>query len=145
MINGGLGVDEYYVQFVPPATFGVIFDRATHKLYLVRANGEKTLLRRDADRIYTLRGFIGLRQRESRTLVLGLDVEDEIIRRILFSFRTMEDLCDSVRQFCPSVENADTINDVWGPAVFDAIDQGSAQCHAADRNRSGHRGFRVQL
>ena len=120
----GLRGDEYYVQFVPPATFGVILDRATSDIYLVRADGKRALLRREADRIYALRGFIGLRQREGRTLNLGRGIEDKIIRQILYSFETIEKLRMAVLKFCPSTENAQTMNDDWGRDVFQVEDSG---------------------
>ena len=57
MIDIGLNIDEYYVQFNPPATFGVIYNRVTKKVYLVRANGERSTLRRASDKIYASRTY----------------------------------------------------------------------------------------
>ena len=118
MIDIGLSPHEYYVQFVPPATFGVIYDRVTKKVYLVRANGERTTLRRTADKIYTLRGFIGLRKREERSLELGRGTEDEIIRNVLVGFEGLEKLRSAVGKYCPFSENAGIISDFWGAKVF---------------------------
>jgi hypothetical protein len=119
LIDIGLSADEHYVQFVPPATFGVILERATEKVYQVLANGERCILRSAADKIYTLRGFIGLRRREERDLELGWSsIEDEIIRIVLFSFGSYEKLCTAVWKHCPLKENAEIIRDIWGPAVF---------------------------
>jgi hypothetical protein len=126
MLDIGLSVNEYYIQFVPPATFGVILDRSSYdrKISLVRTNGERTVLKRSADKIYVLRGFIGLRRREVRRLELGWDVEDEIIRIILGSFGCLERLRGAVWKYCPCFENAEIINEVWGTVVLDAEDNG---------------------
>lgn len=118
MIDIGLSPHELYVQFVPPATFGVIFDRVTTKVYLVRANGERSALRRAADRIYTLRGFIGLRKREGRSLELGWEVEDEIIQHVLSGFASFENLRAAVEKNCPFPEHAGIIVDHWGPKAL---------------------------
>jgi hypothetical protein len=127
MLDIGLSANEFYVQFVPPATFGVILDRSgsSHeRISLVRANGERTVLRRSADKIYALRGFIGLRRREVRRLELGWDVEDEIIRIILESFGCLERLRGAVWKHCPCFENAEIINETWGTVVLEAEDKG---------------------
>jgi len=118
MIDIGLSPHEIYVQFVPPATFGVIFDRVTKKVHLVRANGERSTLRRAADRIYTLRGFISLRRREGRSLDLGWEIEDEIIRHVLSGFASLENLSAAVQKNCTFSENARIIVDLWGPKVL---------------------------
>jgi hypothetical protein len=124
MFDVQVGVNEYYVQFVPPATFGVILDRANRKVYLVLANGERTPLRRTADKIYTLRGFIGLRRREDRTLTLGWSMEDNLIRLILYSFGTADKLEAAVWKYCPSVETAEAINELWGPEILVPMETG---------------------
>lgn len=121
MIDIGLTADEHYVQFVPPATFGVIYNQVTKKLYLVRANGERTKLRDAADKIYTLRGFIGLRRRQDTDLELGLEIEDEIIRNVLFSFGSSEKLHEAVEKYCPFAENAEIITNVWATTIFGNI------------------------
>jgi len=119
LIDIGLNIDEYYVQFNPPSTFGVIYNRVTKKTILVRANGERSTLRRTADKIYTLRGFIGLRRREELELELGWEkTEDDIIRNILYSFSSAEDLKDAVSRFCPFAESAEIIINVWAPTIF---------------------------
>jgi len=125
LIDIGLSVSEHYIQFVPPATFGVIYDNAEETIQLVRANGERTQLRKTADKIYTLRGFLGLRRRESRDLELRCAVEDEIIRRVLTSFGSSESLHAAVRRFCPNSENAETITQLWAPEVFDIQGDGT--------------------
>jgi hypothetical protein len=117
-------VNEHYIQFVPPATFGVIYDSALATIQLVRANGERTQLRKTADKIYTLRGFLGLRRREARDLELRCAVEDEIIRRVLTSFGSSQSLHAAVRRFCPNSENAEAITQLWAPEVFDTQDDG---------------------
>jgi hypothetical protein len=128
LIDIGLSPDEHYVQFVPPATFGVILDRAMEKVYLVRANGERSILRRAADKIYTLRGFIGLRRREEGDLELGWSsIEDEIIRLVLLSFGSYEKLCTAVWKYCPLRENAEIIRDIWAANVFIRDIQGITQ------------------
>lgn len=114
MVDIGLTENEHYVQFVPPATFGVILDRETNKMYLVRADGEKVRLRRAADKIYTLRGFIGLRQREERDIVLGNEIEDDMIRSILITFEDLTELRDAVFDYCPCEDNAHIIITIWG-------------------------------
>ena len=119
LIDIGLNIDEYYVQFNPPSTFGVIYNRVTKKTILVRANGERSTLRRTADKIYTLRGFVGLRRREELELELGWEkTEDDIIRNILYSFSSVEDLKDAVSKFCPFAESAEIIINVWAPTIF---------------------------
>jgi hypothetical protein len=85
-------------------------------------------LRRAADKIYTLRGFIGLRRREEGDLELGLSsIEDEIIRHVLFSFGSFEKLCTAVRKYCPLRENAEIIRDIWAASVFIQDIQGITQ------------------
>lgn len=121
LIDIGLKADERYVQFVPPATFGVIYNQVTKKVYLVRANGERTKLRDAADKIYTLRGFIGLRRRQDMDLELGLEIEDDIIRNVLFSFGSSEKLHQAVGKYCPFAENAEIITNVWATTVFGNI------------------------
>jgi len=118
LIDIGLTADEHYVQFVPPATFGVIYNQVMKKLYLVRANGERTKLRDTADKIYTLRGFIGLRRRQDMDLELGLEIEDDIIRNVLFSFGSSEKLHEAVEKYCPFAENAEIITNVWATTIF---------------------------
>ena len=119
MIDIGLTIDECYVQFNPPATFGVIYDRVTTKVYLVRADGERSTLRGASDKIYILRGFIGLRLREDLELELGWEkLEDDIIRNVLSSFGSIEDLKDAVCKFCPFAESAEIITNIWAPTIF---------------------------
>ena len=118
LIDIGLNANEHYVQFVPPSTFGVIYNWATKEIYLIRANGARSKLRRAADKIYILRGFIGLRQRENMELELGSDIQDDIIRNVLFSFGTLEKLLDAVWKHCPFAENADIITNVWASTIF---------------------------
>ena len=125
LIDIGLKEDERYVQFVPPATFGVIFNRATTEVLLVLSNGDRSVLRRTADKIYTLRGFIALRRREERELELGGEVEDDIIRHILFMFGSLEKLREAVTKFCPLRENARVIAQTWGPCVFPEDEEGN--------------------
>jgi len=129
LIDIGLNADEYYVQFVPPATFGVIFNRATTEVLLVLSNGEKSALRRTAEKIYTLRGFIALRRREQRELELGGEVEDDIIRHILVSFGSLEKLREGVRKFCPLRENSQVIAQVWALSVFPEEGEGNFILH----------------
>jgi hypothetical protein len=117
-IDIGLNADEHYVQFVPPATFGVIYNRVAAKVYLVRADGERSPLRGTADKIYVLRGFIGLRRREERKLELRWDIEDNIIRNVLCSFGSHEKLRAAVSKHCPFSENAEIINNMWASKVF---------------------------
>jgi hypothetical protein len=124
LIDIGLSVNEHYVQFVPPATFGVIYDSALKTIQLVRANSQRTLLRKAADKMYTLRGFLGLRRREGRDLALRWDIEDEIIRCVLTSFGSSEKLQSAVWKYCPNTENAEAITQLWGPEVFNADDSG---------------------
>lgn len=119
MIDIGLNIDEYYVQFNPPATFGVIYNQVTKKVYLVRADGERGTLRRASDKIYSLRGFIGLRRREDLDLELGWkEVEDDIIRNVLLSFGSIEELKEAVCKFCSFAESADIIMNIWAPTIF---------------------------
>jgi hypothetical protein len=119
MIDIGLNIDEYYVQFNPPATFGVIYNQATKKVYLVRADGERGTLRRASDKIYSLRGFIGLRRREDLELELGWkEVEDDIIRNVLLSFGSIKELKEAVCKFCSFAESADIIMNIWAPTIF---------------------------
>ena len=118
LIDIGLKDNEYYVQFVPPATFGVILNRSLNKIHLVRADGQKTILRRIPDKIYTLRGFIGLRQRHNRAFRLGDEIEDEMIRNILLTFGSFEQLRKAVADYCPCKESADTITKVWACGIF---------------------------
>src|SRR5271169_69791 len=118
LIDIGLKAEEHYVQFVPPATFGVIYNRATTQVQLVLSDGERSVLRRTADKIYTLRGFIALRRRLERELELGGEVEDDIIRHILSTFGSVEKLREAVRKFCPLRENAQVIAEVWALCVF---------------------------
>ena len=124
LIDIGLRVNEHYVQFVPPATFGVIYDSALKTIQLVRANGQQTLLRKTADKMYTLRGFLGLRRRECRGLELRWGIEDEIIRCVLTSFGSLQKLKAAVWKYCPNSENAEVIIQLWAPEVFDVIDSG---------------------
>jgi len=124
LIDIGLSVDEHYVQFVPPATFGVIYDSALKTIRLVRANSERTLLQKTADKMYTLRGFLGLRRRECRQLELKSGIEDEIIRCVLSSFGSTEKLQAAVWKYCPNTENAETITQLWAPEVFHTEDTG---------------------
>lgn len=126
MIDIGLNINECYVQFNPPAIFGVVYNRNTKKVYLIRANGERSTLRRASDKIYTLRGFIGLRQRERLVLELGRSgVEDDIIRNVLFSFGSVENLKDAVCKFCPFAESAQIITNTWAPTIFPENIEGS--------------------
>lgn len=118
LIDIGLSADEHYVQFVPPATFGVIFNSATTALQVVLANGDRSELRRTADKIYALRGFIALRRREERQLELGREVEDDIIRHILYAFGSLGKLREAVRNYCPLRENAEVLAYTWAPCVF---------------------------
>lgn len=124
LIDIGLSVNEHYVQFVPPATFGVIYDSALKTIQLVRANGQRTLLRKTGDKMYTLRGFLGLRRRECKRLELRWEIEDEIIRCVLTSFGSLEKLKAAVWKYCPNTENAEVITQLWAPEVFDAIELG---------------------
>ena len=126
MIDIGLSANEHYIQFVPPATFGVIYDGSKNKVYLVRANGERTSLRRTADKIYALRGFIGLRHRENKELELGRSIEDVIIRHILLSFGLYEKLRQAVWKFCPFSESAEVITELWAPAVL--VENSESRC-----------------
>jgi hypothetical protein len=118
LIDIGLKPTEHYVQFVPPATFGVIFDRATTKVHLVQTDGQKVVLRHLPDKIYSLRGFIGFRQRGNREMPLGDKVEDEIIRTIILTFVDIRNLRDAVEEYCPCELSANIIMKVWGKAVF---------------------------
>jgi hypothetical protein len=118
LIDVGLSAHQYYIQFVPPATFGVIYDRSKRSIHLVRANSERILLRRTSDKIYVLRGFVGLRRRERRDVTLFSGIEDEIIRTIVSSFEKLEKLRTAVWKYCPLLENARIITDIWGQDVF---------------------------
>jgi len=118
LIDIGLKPSEHYVQFVPPATFGIILDRATKKTYLVRADGQKTVLRHIPDKVYSLRGFVGLRQREKREMALGHKIEDEMIRNIISTFESSEELHEAVEEYCPYEPSADVILTVWAREVF---------------------------
>jgi hypothetical protein len=124
LVDIGLNASEIYVQFVPPSTFGVIYDRHWRRVYLVRANGERNVLRRSSDKVYVLRGFIGLRQRECRVTELGVDVEDEIIRIVLCMFGSLGKLQDAVKKYCSFQESAAVLLSVWAPVVFGASAQG---------------------
>ena len=128
LIDIGLSADEHYVQFVPPATFGVIYNSATTDIQVVLANGERSELRRTADKIYALRGLIALRRREERDLDLGTELEDDIIRHILHTFGSLEKLREAVRKFCPLRENAEVLADSWAPCVFPDDGQGTENC-----------------
>src|SRR5436305_9472361 len=99
VIDIGLTVHELYVQFNPPAPFGVIYDATATIVDLVRANGERGILNRIDDKVYVLRGFVGLRRKEGRPLDLEWAVEDDIIRLILNSFGSLEKLRDAVWEF----------------------------------------------
>jgi hypothetical protein len=125
LIDIGLKAEEHYVQFVPPATFGVIFNRATTQVLLVLSDGERSVLRRTADKIYILRGFIALRRRLERELDLGGELEDDIIRHILCTFGSLEKLRQAVRKFCPLRENAQVIAEIWALCVFPQDDEGN--------------------
>jgi len=118
LIDIGLSPHEHYIQFVPPGTFGVIFNSITRKLDLVRSDGEKTPLRSADEKIYVLRGFIGLRGREERAIKLSYSIEDEIIRIVLRTFKSLVQLRDAVIEFCPSRDSANVIANLWGPEVF---------------------------
>ena len=114
------------MQFVPPATFGVIFNAATRELQLVLANNERTALRRTAEKIYALRGLVALRRRQNRALELNSNVEDDIVRHLLLTFGSFEKLRTAVRKFCPLQENAQVITDIWAPGVFPAYGENTA-------------------
>ena len=124
IVDIGLGPEELYIPFVPPASFGVIYNVQTGIVFVVRSNGERNVLRRTPDKIYVLRGFIGLRRRENRALEIGLELEDEIIRTILRSFGSLEKLCTATETYCPLRANANTITDRWGPSVFNDAHKG---------------------
>jgi len=126
MVDIGLGPDEIYIPFVPPATFGVIYNVQTGMVFVVRSNGERNFLRRTADKIYVLRGFIGLRRRENRGLELHSEVEDEIIRGILRSFGSLEKLCNATESYCPLRGNAKVVTEIWGPSVFNGDEDGTS-------------------
>jgi hypothetical protein len=106
MIDIGLDPEEHYVQFVPPSKFGVIFNSATQQVNLVRADGERVPLEDVADKLYTLRGFTGLRQRENLAIALDWSIEDDIIRTILASFEDWNELRDAVKKYCPCRDSA---------------------------------------
>ena len=108
LVGIGLKENEHYIQFVPPATFGVIYNEVNNNIFLIRANGQRKKLRESADKIYALRGFIGLRRRENRTLELSnckerndWSIEDDIIRHILIRFGNLERLKEAVCKYCP--------------------------------------------
>ena len=66
-----------------------------------------------------LRGLIALRRREDLELELGWkEVEDDIIRNVLLSFGSIEDLKDAVCKFCPLGESAEIITNIWAPTIF---------------------------
>lgn len=117
IIDIGLAPEEHYVQFVPPSKFGVIYNSVTHQVHLVRADGERSPLQGIAAKLYTLRGFIGLRQRENSAIALGCRIEDDIIRRILESFESWNELRDAVKQFCPFRDSAMLIA-TWASQIF---------------------------
>jgi len=118
MIDLGLAPEERYVQFVPPSKFGVTYNCATREVHLVRADGKRGPLHGRADKIYTLRGFIGLMQRENLAMTLGWRIEHEIIRNLLASFESWHDLRDAVQKFCPFPESARLITTEWAAEVF---------------------------
>jgi len=118
VIEIGLTLHEHYVQFNPPAPFGVIYDALGKLVDLVSANGDRRILTSCEDKVYALRGFVGLRRREGMSLELDWEVEDEIIRLLLYSFGSLDKLRDAVWEFCPFVENAEIIADIWGPTIF---------------------------
>jgi hypothetical protein len=118
IIDIGLSPYEHYVQFVPPANFGVIFNSTSQELYLVHADGGKKPLIRTAQKIYALRGFVGLRKREEQTVELGYGVEDDIIKTILRTFKSLAQLRSAVVEYCPCAENAEVITELWAPAVL---------------------------
>jgi len=124
MIDFGLAPEERYIQFVPPSKFGVTYKSATCEVHLVRADGKRGPLQGRADKIYTLRGFIGLRQRENMATALGWRIEDEIIRTLLASFESWHELRDAVQKFCPFPESARLIATDWAAEVF-ALDADS--------------------
>ena len=127
MVDIGLSPEEIYIPFVPQATFGVIYNVETGMVLVVRSNGERDILRRTADKIYVLRGFIGLRRRENRSLGLSTEVEDEIIRRVLTSFGSLEKLRAATESYCPLRGNAKVVTDLWGPSVFNGEDDGMSR------------------
>ena len=117
-IDFSLAPEEHYVQFVPPSKFGVTYNSATREVHLDRADGKRGPLHGRADKIYTLRGFIGLMQRENLAMALGWRIEDEIIRNLLASFESWHDLRDAVQKFCPFPESARLIATEWAAQVF---------------------------
>jgi hypothetical protein len=80
-----------------------------------------------ADKLYTLRGFTGLRQRENLPISLGWRIEDDIIRAILAGFEDWNELRDAVKNHCPCRDSAIIIA-TWAEDIF-PVDVGGKPSH----------------